>query len=221
MPFVLLLSSQPETLRDLEDLLFRGGYDTLVAPLLEEAPSRLLTRPDVIIVDLSSGMSLDWQPLASSAQSASPPPILAAITVDQIEDFDQPLPITDFFLWPERPGEALARVRWVLWKHSRLDPRHTIRAGDLLIDTANYRVLLRETPVELTPKEYQLLYYLATHSDRVLSRDLLLNEVWGRDYVGGVRTVDVHIRRLRSKLEDHNHTFIDTVRNAGYRFRFQ
>jgi two-component system alkaline phosphatase synthesis response regulator PhoP len=94
-----------------------------------------------------------------------------------------------------------------------------IRRGDLSIDVEMCEVSLGGNLVELTFKEYELLKFLATYPGRVHSRDVLLDRVWGYDYYGGDRTVDVHIRRLRSKIEDHNHTFIDTVRNVGYRFR--
>ena len=73
--------------------------------------------------------------------------------------------------------------------------------------------------VELTFKEYELLKLLASNSGRVYSREALLDQIWGYDYYGGDRTVDVHVRRLRSKIEDSTHTFIETVRNIGYRFK--
>jgi len=73
--------------------------------------------------------------------------------------------------------------------------------------------------LEITFKEYELLKFLVTHAGRVFTRDALLNQVWGEDYFGGDRTVDVHIRRLRGKIEDDRQTYIDTVRNIGYRFK--
>jgi two-component system alkaline phosphatase synthesis response regulator PhoP len=73
--------------------------------------------------------------------------------------------------------------------------------------------------VELTFKEYELIKLLASHPGRVYTREAILNKVWSMDYYGGDRTVDVHVRRLRSKIEDATHTFIDTVRNIGYRFK--
>ena len=76
-------------------------------------------------------------------------------------------------------------------------------------------------PMELTYKEYELLRFLATNRDKVFTREALLNRVWGYDFYGGARTVDVHIRRLRSKIEDGHHTFIETVRNVGYRFHIE
>ena len=94
-----------------------------------------------------------------------------------------------------------------------------IRAGDLVIDLANCEVRVEGKIVELTFKEYELLKFLAKDRGRVFTREALLNKVWGYDYFGGDRTVDVHVRRLRSKIELSGQTFIETVRNIGYRFK--
>jgi two-component system alkaline phosphatase synthesis response regulator PhoP len=94
-----------------------------------------------------------------------------------------------------------------------------LRCGDLTIDLANYMVFVAGRQVNLTYKEYELLRFLAANADTVFTRETLLNKVWGYDFYGGARTVDVHVRRLRSKIEDRHHSFIETVRNVGYRFR--
>ncbi|MFA5148449.1 MAG: winged helix-turn-helix domain-containing protein, partial [Candidatus Omnitrophota bacterium] len=96
--------------------------------------------------------------------------------------------------------------------------KDTIKAGDLLIDVSRYEVTVNGGKIELTFKEYELLKFLASNKGRVYSRDQLLDKIWGYDYYGGTRTVDVHIRRLRSKIEDRRHTFIETIRNIGYKF---
>lgn len=88
-----------------------------------------------------------------------------------------------------------------------------------MIDPAQCEVTLEGEVVELTFKEYELLRFLASNRGRVFTREALLNWVWGYDYYGGERTVDVHVRRLRSKIEDSKHVFIETVRNIGYRFK--
>jgi DNA-binding response OmpR family regulator len=94
-----------------------------------------------------------------------------------------------------------------------------IKAGDLTIDPIRCEAELDGRLLALTFKEYQLLKLLATNNGKVFTRESLLNEIWGYDYYGGDRTVDVHIRRLRSKIEDPVHTFVDTVRNIGYKFK--
>jgi len=93
-----------------------------------------------------------------------------------------------------------------------------IRSGELHIDEATYTVRLRSRTLDLTFKEFELLKFLAQHPGRVFTRAVLLQEVWGYDYFGGTRTVDVHVRRLRAKLGTEHEALIGTVRNVGYRF---
>ncbi|QYF75479.1 winged helix-turn-helix domain-containing protein [Cryobacterium sp. PAMC25264] len=93
----------------------------------------------------------------------------------------------------------------------------TIRAAGVVIDEASYSAKVHGKPLDLTYKEFELLRFLAAHPSRVFTREQLLSEVWGYDYFGGTRTVDVHVRRLRAKLGDQE-SLIGTVRNVGYRF---
>ena len=102
---------------------------------------------------------------------------------------------------------------------TRNDSDGVIRGGSLTIDVNRYDVFVDDRQVLLTFKEYELLKLLVSNPGRVFGREALLEQVWGYEYFGGTRTVDVHIRRLRSKIEDASHTFIDTVWNVGYRFR--
>jgi DNA-binding response OmpR family regulator len=149
-------------------------------------------------------------------------PALALVSEDRLASHDFSLGFTDFLLSRPVSGvEAAARVKQALWRTGRAPAQEDgmLHCGDLVIDTNRYEVYLANTPVELTFKEYELLRFLAMNQDKVFTREVLLNRVWGYDYFGGARTVDVHIRRLRSKIEEHGHVFIDTVRNVGYRFR--
>ncbi len=109
-------------------------------------------------------------------------------------------------------------MRRLLAQHGPIESDDVLRQGALAIDTAGYRVYVDGALVELTFKEYELLRFLAMHPGRVYSREALLDKVWGYDYFGGARTVDVHIRRIRSKIERDAFTFIETVRSVGYRF---
>ena len=93
-----------------------------------------------------------------------------------------------------------------------------IRSGEVVVDDATYTAKVGGRSLDLTFKEFELLKFLAQHPGRVFSRQQLLQEVWGYDYFGGTRTVDVHVRRLRAKLGPENETLIGTVRNVGYRF---
>jgi len=143
---------------------------------------------------------------------------IAIIRGDQLASFDVTAGFDDFIVYPALDEEALARVRRAVWRKSGVASDNTLSAGDLRMDLANYKVYVGGRPIELTYKEYELLRFLATNQEKVFTREALLNRVWGYDFYGGARTVDVHVRRLRSKIEDASHTFIDTVRNVGYRF---
>ena len=125
----------------------------------------------------------------------------------------------DLIVVPWRRGELLLRVARLAQRPQPGDSPSVIRAGDLVIDPDRYDVFLAGKPVLLTFKEYELLRLLASTPGRVFTREELLSRVWGYDYFGGTRTVDVHVRRLRSKIEDADHTFIETVWQVGYRFK--
>jgi DNA-binding response OmpR family regulator len=147
------------------------------------------------------------------------PAIIAIIGPNQLLGFTPSDHVDDFHMAGGPPSELCVRVRQALWRRHRVDPKNILRCGTLVMDLAGYTVTIAGRSVDLTFKEYELLRFLATNRDRVLTREALLNGVWGYDFYGGARTVDVHIRRLRSKIEDRHRTFIETVRNVGYRFR--
>ena len=121
------------------------------------------------------------------------------------------------------PAELEARIRLstgrLAAQRQADDPEsHVIRSGEVTVDDATYTAKISGRSLDLTFKEFELLKFLAQHPGRVFSRQQLLSEVWGYDYFGGTRTVDVHVRRLRAKLGPDNETLIGTVRNVGYRF---
>ncbi|RAX19773.1 DNA-binding response regulator [Actinomyces sp. Z5] len=126
----------------------------------------------------------------------------------------------DFVMAGATPAELGARLRLVRVHIAEAEPiaEDRIEAGDLVIDTTAYTARIRGTLLDLTYKEFELLKALALNQGRVLTRQALLDEVWGEDYIGGSRTVDVHIRRLRAKLGTEYDHLIGTVRNVGYRF---
>jgi DNA-binding response OmpR family regulator len=129
--------------------------------------------------------------------------------------------LTDVLLESASPAEIDARIRLAI-SRVQIDQTATaygeIKAGELVIDETTYSAKLRGKTLDLTFKEFELLKFLAQHPGRVFSRDHLLQEVWGFDYFGGTRTVDVHVRRLRAKLGPENENLIGTIRNVGYRF---
>lgn len=120
---------------------------------------------------------------------------------------------------PFNPEEVLLRIRIARGRAAGPHASNVIRHGELSIDRDRYEVMLSGRKVDLTYKEYELLKFLASNPSRVFSREALLRSVWEYDYFGGTRTVDVHVRRLRSKIDDVRNRFIETVWNVGYRFR--
>ncbi|MDO4244310.1 MAG: response regulator transcription factor [Actinomyces sp.] len=126
---------------------------------------------------------------------------------------------SDFVMSGASPAELAARLRLLRTHTTVLEPVNDdrIEVGELVIDTTAYTARIRGTLIDLTYKEFELLKYLALNPGRVLTRDALLDEVWGENYIGGSRTVDVHIRRLRAKLGTEHDYLIGTVRNVGYR----
>lgn len=145
-------------------------------------------------------------------------PVLIAVAREQLRLVNSGIHYGDFIVLPCATGEITARILRLLDLAEPSPAPGVIYADDLIIDTNRYDVFLSGKPVLLTFKEYELLKLLASNPGRVYGREALLEQVWGYAYFGGTRTVDVHVRRLRSKIEDANHTFIDTVWNVGYRF---
>ncbi|HBW21349.1 MAG: winged-helix domain-containing protein [Streptosporangiaceae bacterium] len=136
----------------------------------------------------------------------------AAITADWGAD--------DLVLQTAGPGEVEARLRLALGRAAGVAPAGSgeLRSGDLVINEITYSARMHGRAMDLTFKEFELLKFLVQHPGRVFTRAQLLQEVWGYDYFGGTRTVDVHVRRLRAKLGAENESLIGTVRNVGYRF---
>ena len=150
-------------------------------------------------------------------------PIIVITTEGGLSAINADWGITDVILDTAGPAELDARVRIVIGKDAiaaleKNPSLKEIRSGEVVIDEDSYTAKIKGRSLDLTLKEFELLKYLAQHPGRVFSRSQLLQEIWGYDYFGGTRTVDVHIRRLRSKLGPEFESIIDTVRNVGYRF---
>ena len=124
----------------------------------------------------------------------------------------------DILLVPYGKTELAARIQMLLWRNHKVEPSQRVLADELTIDLSTYEVTVGGKLIDLTFKEYELLRYLATHRGKVYTRRNLLTRVWGEDYYGGSRTVDVHIRRIRSKIETGGKVYIQTVHGVGYRF---
>jgi DNA-binding response OmpR family regulator len=218
---VLFVGQSSEEAEALARELETGGFRVSLCPAggVEDA----LTAgdpPDVLVVDLTSaGEDPAIRRLWDEPATADSPVVIALLRCEQLPHYDLPTSIDDFLALPAAAGELAARVRRAVRRRRPEESDRVLHCGDLTIDLANYMVFVADRQVSLTYKEYELLRFLATNADTVFTRETLLNKVWGYDFYGGARTVDVHIRRLRSKIEDRYHSFIETVRNVGYRFR--
>jgi DNA-binding response OmpR family regulator len=196
--------------------LQEAGYEVVLMPP-GEAPQSEDYAPDIIVLELAEDPEV--KRILEAVQTGDGPTVIALVKPGELSTFDPALGVDDFLLASASPAELSVRIRQALWRRTGVDAQNVFRCGDLEMDFANYTVHIGGQPIELTYKEYELLRFLATNPERVFSREVLLSKVWGYEFYGGARTVDVHIRRLRSKIEDRHHTFIETVRNVGYRFR--
>jgi len=182
-------------------------------------PAQLVNAPeyDIVIVDARTdlvGAKSLCRLLRAAGQDA---PLLLVVTEGGMSAVSGEWGIDDVLLATAGPAEIDARLRLALARHEAAAEPSRVQASGVTIDEQSYSAKLHGRPLDLTYKEFQLLHFLATHPSRVFTREQLLSEVWGYDYFGGTRTVDVHVRRLRAKLGDQEQ-IIGTVRNVGYRF---
>jgi DNA-binding response OmpR family regulator len=146
-------------------------------------------------------------------------PLLLLITGSQLADLELREDLfDDFCLTPFHPRELEARLKHLFWRTGRGTRPELVEYGPLVLNLETYQAYVAGKPLDLTYMEYELLKFLATHPGKVFTRETLLSRVWGYEYYGGARTVDVHIRRLRAKLGEEHASLIQTVRSVGYRF---
>jgi DNA-binding response OmpR family regulator len=210
-------------------VLSSAAGDASVLPALEllshrvrqipAEPAALVNAPsaDVILldarIDLVGAKSL-CKILNTTGLDA---PLVLVVTEGGLAAVSTDWGVDDVILVTAGPAEVDARIRLAIGRQTAEQPSTRIQTSGITIDEASYSAKVNGRPLDLTYKEFQLLHFFATHPSRVFTREQLLSEVWGYDYFGGTRTVDVHVRRLRAKLGDLEQ-LIGTVRNVGYRF---
>ncbi|MBV8951093.1 MAG: response regulator transcription factor [Actinobacteria bacterium] len=146
-------------------------------------------------------------------------PILLLVSGAQLSELELREDLfDDFCLSPFHPRELEARLRHLFWRAGRAPRAELVEYGDLVLNLETYQAALGARPLDLTYMEYELLKFFALHPGKVFTREQLLSRVWGYEYYGGARTVDVHVRRLRAKLGEEHAALIQTVRSVGYRF---
>ena len=191
--------------------------------VMSPEPTALITAPevDVILVDGRTDLPAVRSLCRLLETTGNTSPVILITTEGGLAAVNHEWGLTDVLLVDASPAEIEVRIRLATTKveaPNGFESSSEIKAGELSIDESTYSAKLRGRTLDLTFKEFELLKFLAQHPGRVFSRDQLLREVWGYDYFGGTRTVDVHVRRLRAKLGPENEHLIGTVRNVGYRY---
>ena len=220
MSQLLLLTNSRQSSGEVIPALALLGHHVRVT---SAEPSALLDAPpvDVLLVDARSELVAVRGLCRVIRSTGVTIPVLLVATEGGLIGVTAEWGIDDFVLDTVGPAELEARLRLAMQRinHSEADAEFDeIRTGELVVDENAYTAKLRNRPLDLTYKEFELLKYLAQHPGRVFTRAQLLQEVWGYDYYGGTRTVDVHVRRLRAKMGPEFEHLIGTVRNVGYRF---
>jgi DNA-binding response OmpR family regulator len=193
--------------------------------ILPAEGSALLEAPDsdLVLVDGRQDLAHARDLCRLMRTTGTAVPVLLVVTEGGVAVVGHDWGMDDVVLHTCGPAELEARIKLAIGRltaqREAADPEaHVIRSGEVIVDDATYTAKIGKRHLDLTFKEFELLKFLAQHPGRVFSRQQLLQEVWGYDYFGGTRTVDVHVRRLRAKLGPDNETLIGTVRNVGYRF---
>jgi DNA-binding response OmpR family regulator len=186
--------------------------------------ARITVDPDgvaAILVDATTGSLAEPMAACRSLRRLEPPfePLVVAVRIDQLAELSlRDELFDDFVVVPVRADELAARLRHLLAVRGTTVSAAVLEHGALTINLETYQASVGGRALDLTYMEYELLRFFATNPNRVLTRETLLNRVWGYEYYGGARTVDVHVRRLRAKLGESHAHLIHTVRSVGYRF---
>jgi DNA-binding response OmpR family regulator len=222
MSTLLLLTSALQASTEVLPGLALLGHQVKILPA---EGSALLEAPDahLLLVDGRQDLAHARDLCRLIRTTGADVPVLLVVTEGGLAVVTHDWGMDDVVLHTCGPAELEARIKLALGRlaaeRGADDPEaHVIRSGEVVVDDATYTARIGSRALDLTFKEFELLKFLAQHPGRVFSRQQLLQEVWGYDYFGGTRTVDVHVRRLRAKLGPENETLIGTVRNVGYRF---
>jgi DNA-binding response OmpR family regulator len=211
---LLILTSAVDT-----DVLPALGLLSHRARQIPASPASLISAPtcDLIFVDARQDLASAKSLCKILNTTGINVPLMLVLTEGGLTAVSPDWGVDDVLLETAGPAEVDARIRLVIGRSVEDKSSSKIQASGVVIDEASYSAKVHGRPLDLTFKEFELLRFFATHPSRVFTREQLLSEVWGYDYFGGTRTVDVHVRRLRAKLGDLE-SLIGTVRNVGYRF---
>lgn len=217
----VLIVDDDKNICDLIELyLLKEGYKTYKVYNGKDALKVFTEKPiDVVVLDIMMP-EMDGYEVLKEIRKSSPLPVI--MLTARGETFDRVLGLElgadDYMVKPFEPKELVARIRAVLRRYKPQTMKRALEFTDIIIDADSYIVTYKGQELEMPPKEFELLYFLASNPNKVFTRDQLLYEVWGYDYPGDSRTVDVHVKRIREKLSDEKDWQIKTVWGVGYKF---
>jgi DNA-binding response OmpR family regulator len=218
---LFLIAHNSREIAQLVIALEREGFECRQVPHGEGLTLEITRRrPQLVLLEMNGYASEASMAQLNQASQEDSPPVVGLIAANRLGRLDEIREVDDFITSPYSGRELATRIRRLLARRDeKRQNGRVIEHSGLMIDRDKCEVSVNDRLVELTFKEYELLCFLAAHQGRVYTRQALLDHVWGYEYYGGDRTVDVHVRRLRSKIEDLHNTYIETVRNIGYRFK--
>jgi two-component system OmpR family response regulator len=222
---ILIVEDDPNLLATLKYNLTNDGYEVVTAADgMQALDNARIEKPELILLDLMLPKLSGLEVCRILRKEMTIPILMLTARTDEVDKVvGLEIGADDYMTKPFSMRELLARVHAMLRRAGISQQKTTepapLKFGDLEIDVSRHRVLYKNSPLELTPKEYDLLSFLARNKGFVFSREQLLEKVWGYNYAGNTRTVDVHIRWLRQKIENDpkNPEYIITVRGAGYK----
>lgn len=224
---ILVVDDERDIVKMLQYNLVKAGFDVMTAYTGEEALEKSKNLPDLILLDIMMPEMDGWEVcrvLKRQEWTSAIPIIFLTARGNEIDEVvGLELGADDYIAKPIAIAKLLARIRSVFRKQEerrrrQVEGPEVIKVRELEIDRANYEACINGTKLQLTKKEFETLSYLAAHRDRVITREILLREVWGPDVHVIERTVDVHIRKIREKLGIHA-SMIETLKGVGYRIR--
>ena len=218
MTQLLIITDEAKTMGLIQASLARYDFTCSTGNYKGALEAAAKQPPDLALLEIPDNDNDSTWEIIGSLKKGSNLPVIALISPEMAAGLDNRQEIDDFIIRPYDDAELLLRINRLLKKARDADSSEQIKCNGLTIDLVTCEVTVDGRKADLTFKEYELLKLMARNRGRVFTRESLLDKIWGYDYYGGDRTVDVHMRRLRSKIEDAAHTYIETVRNIGYRF---
>ena len=219
---ILIIGDQNKQGVELKDALKKEThFTTLLVPKNGISVNAVVERdPDLIILNPKASYFelIDLYYSIKKEPQVQETPMALLLDESEMKTADLPSGIQEVLYRPLRMIEAVSRITHLFKRLHKVDQKDLIVRGKIRIDVTKYETRVADRKIDLTYTEFELLKFLCTNPGTVFTREVLLNKVWGYEYYGGTRTVDVHIRRLRSKIEGKSQVFIETVRNIGYKF---